>query len=99
MEPDSAFRVGSNTKPIVATTIMQLVEEGLVDLEAPLTDYLPEYDEWDNITVRLLLNMRSGLKDYLAILPLMLELVATPDVAVTDMPTLLIGWYQYFHLQ
>jgi D-alanyl-D-alanine carboxypeptidase len=83
MTEDSQFRVGSNTKPIVAATVLQLVEEGKIDLEAPLTTYLPEYAEWSDITVRLLLNMRSGLPEYLGLLSLVLQLVADPTVAVT----------------
>ena len=79
MGPDTAFRVGSNTKPIVAATIMQLVEEGRVDLDAPLTDYLPEYSEWSDISVRLLLNMRSGLPEYLGLTPVVLQLVIDPS--------------------
>lgn len=83
MVPDSAFRVGSNTKPVVAVTVLKLVEQGLIELDAPLTDYLPEYSEWSNISVRQLLNMRSGLKDFLGITLLMIELVADPFTAVT----------------
>lgn len=82
MVPDTAFRVGSNTKPFVAATILQLVEEGKVDLEAPLTKYLPQYAEWSDITVRLLLNMRSGLPEYLGILPLVFLLVSDPTMPV-----------------
>jgi len=82
MAPDSAFRVGSNTKPFVAVTVLQLVEEGLVDLDAPLTTYLPEYAEWSDISVRQLLNMRSGLPEYLGILPLVVGLVADPSTPV-----------------
>lgn len=82
MTPDTGFRVGSNTKPFVAATVLQLVEEGLVDLDAPLTAYLPEYAEWSDITVRMLLDMRSGLPEYLGILPLVFQLVSDPAVPV-----------------
>jgi D-alanyl-D-alanine carboxypeptidase len=62
---DTQFRAGSSTKPYVAVTILQLVDEGLVDLDAPLTDYLPQYPQWEGITTRDLLGMTSGLADYL----------------------------------
>ncbi len=82
MMTDTAFRVGSNTKPFVAATILLLVEEGKIDLEAPLTAYLPEYAEWSDIPVRLLLNMRSGLPEYLGILPLIFQLVSDPEAPI-----------------
>jgi D-alanyl-D-alanine carboxypeptidase len=58
-------RVGSGTKPFTAAVIMQLVDEGKVELDGLLTDYLPEYTEWPGLTVRELLAMRSGVADYL----------------------------------
>ncbi|MBS0360029.1 MAG: beta-lactamase family protein [Proteobacteria bacterium] len=42
------FRVFSMTKPIVTVTAMTLVEEGKLDLDAPVSKYLPEYA---NLTV------------------------------------------------
>ena len=40
---ESIFRVFSMTKPIVSVTAMTLVEEGKLDLDAPVSKYLPEY--------------------------------------------------------
>ncbi len=62
---DTQFRAGSSTKPYVAVTVLQLVDEGLIDLDAPLTDYLPQYPQWEGVTMRDLLGMTSGLADYL----------------------------------
>ena len=45
---ETIFRVFSMTKPIVAVTAMTLVEEGKLDLDAPVSKYLPEYA---NLTV------------------------------------------------
>jgi len=73
MLPDSLFRVGSNTKPIVAVVVLQLVQEGKIGLDDSLTDYLPQYEQWSNITIRYLLNMRSGMKEFLAITSLMMD--------------------------
>jgi D-alanyl-D-alanine carboxypeptidase len=83
MAPDSAFRVGSNTKPIVAATILQLVEEGSIGLDEPLTTYLPEYTEWSAITVRMLLNMRSGLQDFIAIPECVSYIIFNPAEVMT----------------
>ena len=40
---DTLATIYSMTKPITGVTLMTLYEEGLFDLEAPLSDYLPEY--------------------------------------------------------
>jgi D-alanyl-D-alanine carboxypeptidase len=62
------FQIGSNTKMMTATVIMQLQEEGLLNIEDPLSDYLPEYAEalpfGDQITLKMLLNHTSGLFSY-----------------------------------
>ena len=42
MKLDSIFRIYSMTKPIVSTTLMQLVEEGRLQISDPVSKYLPE---------------------------------------------------------
>ncbi|WP_395570443.1 serine hydrolase domain-containing protein [Streptomyces sp. BK79] len=64
MDADRRFRVGSVSKTFTAVVLMQLVTEGRVDLDAPANDYLPRALPDDRITVRHLLNHRSGLWDY-----------------------------------
>ncbi len=90
MEPWMGFRVGSNTKPYTATLVMMLWDEGLVDLDLPMTDYLPEYPQWSDVTVRMLLNMRSGIHDYLGDVDFILEGLMNP--AALDDPLLLIDY-------
>jgi len=65
MMPDYLFRVGSCSKPFTATVIMQLADEGVIDLDALMTTYLPQYTVWPNVTVRHLVRMQSGIPDYL----------------------------------
>lgn len=66
---DDRVRVASNTKTFVATVILQLVDEGEIDLDAPIGSYLPGLvtgkgiDE-NTITVRQLLQHTSGIADY-----------------------------------
>ncbi|ROQ59163.1 alkaline D-peptidase [Streptomyces sp. 840.1] len=67
---DSRFRIGSMTKPFVATVVLQLVGERRVDLDAPVERYLPGVvrghgNDGRTITVRMLLQHTSGLPDYL----------------------------------
>jgi CubicO group peptidase (beta-lactamase class C family) len=45
MTPNSIFRIASMTKPIVTAGAMMLVEEGKLDLAAPLFHYLPEFKD------------------------------------------------------
>ncbi|GAA4081707.1 serine hydrolase domain-containing protein [Actinomadura miaoliensis] len=67
------FRIGSLTKPFVATVVLQLVGEGKVDLDAPVEDYLPgllgDGAAEKPVTVRHLLQQTSGLPDVLDHLP------------------------------
>lgn len=76
MAPDMGFRVGSNTKPLLATVVLQLVEEGRLGLDDPLGDHLPGYPTWSAITIRQLLRMQSGIPDYLTQADLMLAFAA-----------------------
>ncbi len=59
--------IGSLTKSITAMAIMQLVEEGRLELDTPVVKYLPWFRtankaESDKVTVRMLINNTSGLK-------------------------------------
>ena len=63
----SLFHVASVSKPFVATAIMQLWEAGRLDLDAPVTDYLPYFGlqgrEAGQITIRQMVNHTSGMPD------------------------------------
>lgn len=83
MQVDTGFRVGSNTKPFVATLVMMQVEKGLIDLDAPLSDYVQGYEAWNDITVRQLVSMQSGIPDYLTVPELMLAVIPNPTKPVT----------------
>lgn len=43
--PDTSFRLASMTKMITTVAVLRLVEQGRVDLDAPVADYRPEFDE------------------------------------------------------
>ncbi|MBN1811133.1 MAG: beta-lactamase family protein, partial [Anaerolineae bacterium] len=64
--PQTPFFIGSLTKSITALAVMQLVEDGKVELDAPVQRYLPRFRVADaqasaQMTVRHLLNQTSGL--------------------------------------
>jgi len=83
VSPDSAFRTGSTTKPFVAVVVLQLVDEGKLILDGQLGDILPEYPKWKSITVRDLLDMKSGIPDYIGEQALWLKTIGHPDKPVT----------------
>ena len=63
--PDSVFQIGSITKVWTATLVMQLVDDGLLDLDVPIRTYLPEFALADeiaaaSITTRQLLSHQGG---------------------------------------
>lgn len=63
---ESRYRIGSLSKPFLATLIMRLSELGQLSLDGTLGEYLPElYDGTDasNVTVAQLLSHTSGIKD------------------------------------
>jgi D-alanyl-D-alanine carboxypeptidase len=57
-------RIGSVTKSFVTTAILQLVDRGKVALDDPVSKYVPGVPNGDNITLRELSAMRSGLYSY-----------------------------------
>jgi D-alanyl-D-alanine carboxypeptidase len=61
---DTPFRIASITKPFVATMVLQLVDEGLVDLDEMLSRYLPDTPIGGDVPIRMLLNHSSGLRNY-----------------------------------
>lgn len=66
--PDTLFRVASITKPFTATLAMTLVNDGVLDLDRPIVEYLPELSLSDAeparqaaITMRHLLSHTAGI--------------------------------------
>jgi D-alanyl-D-alanine carboxypeptidase len=60
------YQIGSITKQFTAAAVMQLVEQGKIDLNARVSAYLPSAPHAGEITVRQLLDHTSGLADYLS---------------------------------
>ncbi|MEL6603210.1 MAG: serine hydrolase domain-containing protein [Cyanobacteria bacterium J06614_10] len=62
--PSSIFPIASMSKPLTATAMMLLVQDGKIDLDAPIGTYLTEAPEhWEQVTVRRLLNHTAGLSE------------------------------------
>ena len=64
--PDTPFIIGSMSKSFTAVAILQLVEQGKIDLDNSITTYIQaELD--DKLTIRHLLNHTSGFRRYQAL--------------------------------
>ena len=61
---NTCYYTGSVTKQFTATAVMQLKEQGKLSLDDTLKKYFPSYKYADKITVRNLLTMTSGIKNY-----------------------------------
>jgi D-alanyl-D-alanine carboxypeptidase len=57
------FRIGSITKPAIATVVLQLAEEGALAVSDPIEAWFPGFPNGATITVDDLLRMRSGIVD------------------------------------
>lgn len=69
MTPQTPFLVASFSKSITALGVMQLVDEGTIDLDEPVQTYIPWFQVADaeysaQITVRHLLNQTSGFSEF-----------------------------------
>ncbi|WP_433216117.1 serine hydrolase domain-containing protein [Dactylosporangium sp. CS-047395] len=76
MTPDSIFRIASATKPITAATLLTLVDDGAVQLDAPARQWLPE----------LAAPMVARTPDTLDLVP------ATRPITVHDLLNSTTGW-------
>jgi CubicO group peptidase (beta-lactamase class C family) len=67
MRADYLFHMASVSKPFVATAVMQLVEQGRMELDERIVTYLPYFEladeRYGEITVRQMLNHTSGMPD------------------------------------
>lgn len=62
---ENLYGIGSTSKMFTTAAMMRLADQGNVDLDRPVTDYIPEFtmadERYKDITVRMLLNHSSGL--------------------------------------
>jgi D-alanyl-D-alanine carboxypeptidase len=64
VDPEVAWNIGSVTKTFVAVVVLQLADEGKLDLDAGIGQYVPDLAGADRITPRQLLQHTSGLGEY-----------------------------------
>ncbi len=61
---DTHFRIASITKTMTSAATLLLAQEGKLSLDDPVTKYIPDVPNGDNITIAQLLEMRSGLYSF-----------------------------------
>lgn len=68
MQADNVFRIGSLTKQFTAIAILQLMEQGKLNLQDEITRFIPDYPTQGNkITIEHLLTHTSGIRNHNAI--------------------------------
>ncbi len=74
-EPQTVFQIGSIGKQFTAVAVMLLANEHKLDLDDPLSKFLPEVPaSWNKVTLRLMLNHQSGIPQF-----------TTPDRQLLDL--------------
>lgn len=61
---ETKFRIGSNTKQMTAAAILQLIEKGRLSLDDRLSKFFPDFLKADSVTIRMLLNHTSGIRNF-----------------------------------
>lgn len=92
VRPGDHVRVGSNTKVWTGTVILQLADEGKLSLDDPIAKFRPDVPNGANITIRQLLDMRSGLYNYTQALELNQAMDSDPGRAYSPDELLAIAF-------
>lgn len=91
MEVGVRTRIGSVTKPFTATLILQLAEEGQLSLEDPIADYVQGIPNGEDITLRHLADMTSGVASYTRSTAFTDRFFADPETAFTPEELVAVG--------
>jgi CubicO group peptidase (beta-lactamase class C family) len=85
VRPDTFFEIGSITKQFTAASILQLQEAGKLQIDRPLSDYLPDAPHAKEVTLRQLLTHTSGLHDYLDGPQAQIDRLASQPISYRDL--------------
>ena len=101
ISPTHLFRIGSITKTFTAVAILQLAEQGKLDISDPIQNYLPDYPKNEQtINIEHLLTHTAGIKPYtgMAEVAHLQDKAATPEQIIDvfkDAPTEFTPGEQY----
>ena len=62
--PDTKFRIGSITKQFIASAILKLQEQGLINTDDKLSKFIPDFPRGDEVTIHHLLTHTSGIHSF-----------------------------------
>lgn len=94
MQTDMAFRIGSNTKTMTGTVILQLVQEGKLKLDDKVSQFFDDVPQGDQVTIANLLEMRSGINTYSELKSFNRMLDQQPDKVFTPEQLIKLGTEQ-----
>lgn len=92
MAADSFVRIGSETKTFTVTALLELVDDGRIELDDPISEYVHGVPGGHRITLRQLAEMRSGLFPYTADADFTHDLLSDPERTFTPRETLAYGF-------
>ena len=100
MDGSYTFRIGSNTKTMTYTVLLQLVDEGKVSLSDKLSKYYPAYPQSDKITIAMLLDMKSGIFNYSEDMPIFQQSMLSNPTRVWQPQELIdLGFSRNFYFE
>lgn len=92
MRADINTRIGSITKTFTVTAVLELVDQGLLKLDDPISEYIQGVPGGNKITLRELADMRSGLYPYTADIGFLREFETHPTRSFTPQQLLAYGF-------
>lgn len=92
MTSDVFVRIGSETKTFTVTALLELVDDGLIRLDDPISRYIHGVPNGHRITLRHLAEMRSGLYPYTADADFQHDLLSDPARHFTPREVLAYGF-------
>lgn len=92
MSADSSVRIGSETKTFTVTALLELVDDGRIELDDPIAEYVHGVPNGHRITLRHLAEMRSGLFPYTSDPGFIQKLESDPELTFTPRETLAYGF-------
>lgn len=88
LTPESVFQIGSMTKQFTSIAILMLEEQGKLNVQNPISTYIPDYPAGNKITIHHLLTHTSGIKDFT-------KMKSLKDIAQKEMtPKMIVDFFK-----